>query len=238
MLVRARIFALTIWLVGQAAAEDPLRATHDALFASFLPMEEAPAMFGEARDEIWSAAAQAPAFRSLITPFSDLRGFGLCGLTNLRTNAFDQLTPAERMRILFLLHACASNDVRRLVMTVRNFYLRKTYGVLQEPLTGVRLNLYAPDTFVKQHAPRLPSTRLRYDGKNHEIAHKDGVVEDLPGTMDDVKLKSAVDALLAKYPREPVALYLNAFNDMNEANWTNLKTMLESDARLQLGDHH
>src|SRR3989442_4214563 len=76
MLVRARIIALALGLVSQAAADDPLRATHDALFASFLPMEEAPAMFGEARDEIWSAAAQAPAFRSLITPFSDLLGFG------------------------------------------------------------------------------------------------------------------------------------------------------------------
>jgi hypothetical protein len=34
-----------------------------------------------------------------------------------------------------------------------------------------------------------------------------------------------------------VAVYLNAFNDMNEANWSNLKTLLESDARLQLGAH-
>jgi NADPH-dependent 7-cyano-7-deazaguanine reductase QueF-like protein len=32
-----------------------------------------------------------------------------------------------------------------------------------------------------------------------------------------------------------VAVYLNAFNDMNQANWANLKTMLESDKRLQLG---
>ena len=67
------------------------------------------------------------------------------------------------------------------------------------------------------------------------IAHKDGVVDDLPATMDDAQLKSAVDVLLAKYPPETVALYLNAFNDMNEANWTNLKSMLEGDARLQLG---
>ena len=64
---------------------------------------------------------------------------------------------------------------------------------------------------------------------------KDGVVEDLPPTMDDTKLKSAVDLLLAKHPPEAVAVYLNAFNDMNEANWTNLKAMLESDTRLQLG---
>lgn len=67
------------------------------------------------------------------------------------------------------------------------------------------------------------------------IEHKDGVVDDLPPTMEDAKLKSAVDVLLGKYPPEVVAVYLNAFNDMNEANWTNLKTMLEADTRLQLG---
>ncbi len=70
-----------------------------------------------------------------------------------------------------------------------------------------------------------------------EIKNEDGVVEDLPASMDDAKLKTAVDQLLAKYPPEAVAVYLNAFNDMNEANWTNLKTLLESDPRLQLGGH-
>lgn len=69
------------------------------------------------------------------------------------------------------------------------------------------------------------------------IENKDGVVEDLPATMDDAKLKTAVDSLLAKHPPEAVAVYLNAFNDMNEANWENLKAMLESDTRLQLGAH-
>ena len=69
------------------------------------------------------------------------------------------------------------------------------------------------------------------------IAHENGVVEDLPGEMDDVKLKPAIETLLAKYPHENVAVYLNAFNDMNVANWPNLKAALESDARLQLGGH-
>jgi NADPH-dependent 7-cyano-7-deazaguanine reductase QueF-like protein len=50
-------------------------------------------------------------------------------------------------------------------------------------------------------------------------------------------LKAAVEVLLGKYVHEVVAVYLNAFNDMNTANWPNLKTMLESDARLQLGNH-
>jgi hypothetical protein len=67
------------------------------------------------------------------------------------------------------------------------------------------------------------------------IAHKEGVVEELPATMEDAKLRAGVDALLAKYPAEVVAVYLNAFNEMNEVEWPNLKTMLEGEKRLQLG---
>ena len=67
------------------------------------------------------------------------------------------------------------------------------------------------------------------------LPNNEGVVDDLPAALDDARLKSAIDTLLAKYPGEAVAVYLNAFNDMNEANWTNLKSLLESDKRLQLG---
>jgi len=67
------------------------------------------------------------------------------------------------------------------------------------------------------------------------LPHEKGVVDNLPDSMADDKLKAAVETLLAKYPAETVALYLNAFNGMNEANWANLKAMLESDSRLQLG---
>jgi hypothetical protein len=69
------------------------------------------------------------------------------------------------------------------------------------------------------------------------IENNEGVVENLPAGADDAKLKAAVEGLLAKYPPETVAVYLNAFNDMNEANWANLKTLLEADPRLQLGAH-
>jgi len=70
-----------------------------------------------------------------------------------------------------------------------------------------------------------------------EIKNENGVVDDLPAAVDDAKLKAAVEILLAKYPHEVAAVYLNAFNDMNTAGWANLKTLLESDARLQLGNH-
>ncbi|MEP6663415.1 MAG: hypothetical protein ABJC04_07090, partial [Verrucomicrobiota bacterium] len=67
------------------------------------------------------------------------------------------------------------------------------------------------------------------------VAHKEGVVDDLPATVEDEKLKSAVENLLTKYPREEVAVYLNAFYSMNEATWPNLKNLLETDPRLQFG---
>lgn len=67
------------------------------------------------------------------------------------------------------------------------------------------------------------------------IQHKEGVVEDLPETMESATLGAAIDTLLGKYPREVVAIYLNAFSDMNAVDWQNLKDLLSSDQRLQLG---
>jgi len=66
------------------------------------------------------------------------------------------------------------------------------------------------------------------------IAHQDGVVEELPAAAEDAKLTAAIELLLGKYPPEVVSVYLNAFNDMNEVEWSNLKKLLESDPRLQL----
>ena len=69
------------------------------------------------------------------------------------------------------------------------------------------------------------------------LPHEQGVVENLPESVPDEQLKAAVDTLLAKYPAETVALYLNAFNGMNEAHWANMQRMLtcgrEQDRSLQ-----
>ena len=67
------------------------------------------------------------------------------------------------------------------------------------------------------------------------IAHQDGAVEDLPATMDDEKLRAAVEKLLSKYPPEEVSVYLNAFFSMNQVRWPNLETMLKDEPRLQFG---
>lgn len=65
------------------------------------------------------------------------------------------------------------------------------------------------------------------------IPHTNGAVDDLPATVDEAKLKGAVDALLEKYPAEEVAVYLNAFYTMNDVRWPNLEAMLKNDPRLQ-----
>jgi hypothetical protein len=68
-----------------------------------------------------------------------------------------------------------------------------------------------------------------------EIAHKEGAVEDLPASIPDDKLKSAIDRVLESHPPEKVTIYLHAFDEMNEVEWPNLKAILENDSRLQLG---
>jgi hypothetical protein len=67
------------------------------------------------------------------------------------------------------------------------------------------------------------------------IEHKEGAVDDLPKTIDDDKLKAAVQIILEKHPAEKAAVYLNAFAEMNEVDWPNLKTALDAEPRLQLG---
>ena len=126
-------------------------------------------------------------------------------------------------------------------LRVRNVYLERQpraqrhasmISILSRPgLDAVASGLIRA-WLVKKHAAMLTDFLDALEIKNEK-----GVVEDLPASVDDAKLKSAIETLLAKYPPEIVAVYLNAFNDMNEANWANLKTMLESDARLQLGNH-
>jgi hypothetical protein len=67
------------------------------------------------------------------------------------------------------------------------------------------------------------------------VAHKDGAADDLPATVEEAQLRAAVDKLLAQYPPEEVAVYLNAFYTMNDVRWPNLESILKTDPRLQLG---
>lgn len=66
------------------------------------------------------------------------------------------------------------------------------------------------------------------------VTHEKGVVDDLPGKVDDEKIKAAVDTLLAKHPPDVVALYLHSFLHLNDVHWHNLEELLFEDPRLEL----
>jgi hypothetical protein len=66
-----------------------------------------------------------------------------------------------------------------------------------------------------------------------DIKHENGMVDDLPESVDDEQLNDAVDELLNKHDQELVAIYLTAFNASNENRWGNLDSLLANDERLQ-----
>lgn len=184
------ILALAPHLYPQQVTEpdEALHLAHNALFASFLPVDELASdnktstLLVAARDQIWSVAHNAPAFRELIEPFTDLTQFGkACGIDDVVNQsgktAFAKLDPERRQRTLYLLQSCDANAPRHLAATVRNFYLVKGYGGIQEQVTGVKLNLFASAEYIATHRPKLLESSLRYDRDKHELTSKNGQID-------------------------------------------------------------
>ena len=180
--------AAVLWRQAPAAAQDNYRKTHDALFATFLPVEE---MKGDAQvsqllqaagNGIWAAAGQSPQFRQILEPFTNLAAFGpACGMDVLvrdtHTAAYAEMTAAQRRQAIALLQRCSENEPRRLAANVRNFYVVKAYGAIQEPLTGVKINLHAPSDWIERNRPELAATRLHYDGARKTITLAGGPID-------------------------------------------------------------
>lgn len=73
----------------------------------------------------------------------------------------------------------------------------------------------------------LDQLGIPHDGK--------GVVDNLPPEPSREHLERAVNALLDKHPPEVVAVYLNAFQAMDDHGWSGLDQVLANDGRLALG---
>jgi hypothetical protein len=131
--------------------------------------------------------------------------------------AMEAVAQARKLRLIFL---------ERLPRTERFALMASALG---RPGLALVANSLISTWLIKQQAPLLAAFL-----DSLKIKHENGVVEDLPKTVEDTDLQNAVDALLAKFPHPVVAIYLNAFNEMNEARWSNLELHLETDPRLQL----
>jgi hypothetical protein len=72
----------------------------------------------------------------------------------------------------------------------------------------------------------LDSLGIAHDGK--------GVVDNLPSEPPREKLNDAITRLLEKRSREVVAVYLHAFQGMDETGWSVLDEALATDSRISL----
>jgi choline dehydrogenase-like flavoprotein len=180
VLILFAALAPVTWAQSAAPSAELYHRTHEALVAEFLPVVELKndpklsQLMQAASEGIWASAGNAPQFRQLIAPFTNLRLIGsACGMDTLvreaQTAAFADLSPSLRERALTLLERCSDNEPRRLAASVRNFYVVKAYGAIQEPLTGVKINLYASADWIERNRPQLPATRLSYDAGRGEI---------------------------------------------------------------------
>jgi len=158
---------------------------------------------------------------------------------------FGFMSPALAVRILEYTHD-NNKDLYRSTMTavaearkLRPAFLERTpratrHAGMVSVLARPRLELIAANVLrewlMKQQVPMLSDFLNAL-----AIPHKEGAVDDLPATVDDEKLRAAVDGLLVKYPPEEIAIYLNAFYTMNDVHWPCLESILKTDPRLQFG---
>lgn len=61
-----------------------------------------------------------------------------------------------------------------------------------------------------------------------------GVVDDLPESIDEEKLKEAVDTLFDKYPAGAVSIYLHMFQNQTPEGWPTVQAVLDNDPRITL----
>ena len=155
------------------------------------------------------------------------------------------MSPALAARIIEFAHEDNKELYRTVLATVaesrklRPAFFERTprparHATMAATLSKPRLELMAAnllrDWLMKSQIPMLADF---LDALS--IAHKDGAVDELPATVEEPKLQAAVEKILAKYPAEEVAVYLNAFYTMNDVRWPNLEAMLKSEPRLQFG---
>lgn len=155
------------------------------------------------------------------------------------------MSPALAVRIIEFAHEGNKDLYRTVMVTVaqarnlRPAFFERTprparHAAMAAVLARPRLEMMAAnllrDWLMKSQTPMLADFLDAL-----EIPHKDGAVDELPAAVEEAKLQAAVEKLLAKYPAEEVAVYLNAFYTMNDVRWPNLESTLKTEPRLQFG---
>lgn len=148
---------------------------------------------------------------------SEIIDFNLTTDKPIYRAALDAVAQSRRVRLVFMERM--SRDERRDMMLAS--------------LARPHLNL-AADGLIRNWLLKKHSGLLVDFLEALGIPHEKGVVESLPKQVPDDQLRNAVNTLLDKHPPAAVAVYLHAFNSMNDETWANLDTLLQSESRLHL----
>ena len=180
---------------GAAVADSSLHAVHDALFATFVPLDSLPldasrrTLARDACDAIWATRSPSPEFCTalaglerldvLATQSKELKKF----VARSGEQRFDRLAPADRERVIVLLQRSESNRLRILGSRLRLLYLASAYGSSfgaavadVAPRNGMHPNI---EEFLRTHVPEFPPTGLRYDRAARTLAPASGEFDDV-----------------------------------------------------------
>ncbi len=146
---------------------------------------------------------------------SEIIDFNLTTDKPIYRAALDAVAQSRRVRLVFMERM--SRDER--------------HDMMLASLARPHLNL-AADGLIRNWLLKKHSSLLIDFLNALGIPHDKGVVESLPKLVPDDQLHNAVNTLLDKHPAAAVAVYLHAFNSMNDESWANLDTLLQSESRL------
>ena len=150
----------------------------------------------------------------------------------LATEVLDFIHQSEKPLYRATLEAVATHRKLRPVFLERMSRAERApmiLGSLKRPELSLIADNLLRSWLLGKHASMLAAFLT-----NLGIPNKEGAVDELPESVGEAPLRSSINTLLAQYPTEAVAVYLNAFNQFNGAAWANLDELLKTDPRLGL----
>jgi hypothetical protein len=136
----------------------------------------------------------------------------------LYRNLIENLAKQRKLRPIF---------VERKPRSERFAWIKEALGRRQnEPIAANFLQIWLVSRHSAMLCDFLDSLGIKHDDN--------GTVDKIPSQPEKPALEAAVSALLEKYESPLVAVYLHAFQALDETGWPLLDEIIAADTRLQL----
>jgi hypothetical protein len=136
----------------------------------------------------------------------------------LYKNLIENLANQRKLRPIF---------IERKPRAERFAWIKDALGRRQnEPVAANLLQIWLVSRHSAMLCDFLDSLGIRHDDN--------GTVDQIPPQPEKAAIEAAVSALLEKYDGSVVAVYLNAFQALDETGWPLLDEIIVADPRLQL----